>query len=94
MSKRGTVSIIIVKDALEQLFWVLPFGRPFYNATEYQQLFEKSAPADKVMVYGNDMLNKAGELHKRKLYRIAVKLLRSDRLLKYLKQLRPFEEKT
>ncbi|MEC9375442.1 MAG: polysaccharide deacetylase family protein [Pseudomonadota bacterium] len=74
-------------------FWVLPFGRPFYNQLDHQRLFEKNAPDDKIMVYGNDLLNKTGELQKRELYRITVKLIRSDKLLKYLKRLKPFKGK-
>ncbi len=76
---------------LDTTFWVLPFARPFYDAAEYQKQFESIAPEDKVMVYGHDLLNKRGELHRRTLYRISARLIRSHQLVKQLRRLRCFE---
>jgi len=75
---------------LSTRFWVLPFGRPFYDRDRHQQLFEAQAPADKVMVYGYEMLNKQPELHQRRLFRITPRLRRADAMLSELSKLKAF----
>lgn len=70
---------------IEPRYWVLPFGEPFYDKADHQQLFEQLTGPDKVMVYNSNTANRQADLHRRQLQRIWVPPERGRGLVRTLK---------